>query len=122
MHLLSLVWLLLQGGFGQWVEAHIGELMTAITMLMGVVIWLARLEARVNKNSERIKDNSSRLDEIEREFIAHRVSTDLHVNQQYMRALERRLDSLEQSIARGFQQASEQISKLSERLYGPRSN
>lgn len=113
--------LLQQTGFGQWIEEHVAVVLSAIVTIVSVIIWLVRLEGKVTKVNETTTDHACRLDEVEKEFVAHRSNTDLHVNHQYMKALERRLDNIEQTITRGFEKAASQLEKLHERLYGPRS-
>ncbi|MER3478847.1 MAG: hypothetical protein C4287_23270 [Leptolyngbya sp. ERB_1_2] len=118
--MLTYLLLVLQGGLGYWIETHVGETLTIIILVVSAISWFFRLEGKVIKLNDETVKQKEELAELHKSFSDHRTNVELHVNQPYMKTIERRLAILEESITRGFERAAQQLDKLSERLYGRR--
>jgi hypothetical protein len=96
--------------------ALVGGVITSLGILVGFVVWLIRLEGRVNRNQERWADEKDSREKLSEHTTRHIENTDIHFNKQFFfefkDKIESRLDEMADNMKAGFESVSEQIKEV----------
>ena len=105
--------------FGEWIEQNIFSLVSLLITMVGLIIWLVRLEGRVNANSKGMENMEKTMAEQDKDLRVHTTDNDRHVNHLHMRAMEKRIDQIdnrmdkmEVTMSQGFEKTLSRIDTL----------
>jgi archaellum component FlaC len=92
------------------------SLITLVIAIIGGIVWLVRLEGRVNRNQERWADEKDSREKMSAHVERHIENTDIHFNKQFFfefkDKIESKLEQLDGSMKAGFESVTEQIKEL----------
>jgi hypothetical protein len=89
---------------------------TIFSLAVAAIVWLIRLEGRVNRNQERWQDEKDSREKLSSHVDRHVENTDIHFNKQFFfefkDKIESKLEQLDESMKTGFESVTEQIKEL----------
>ncbi len=104
---------------GEWVEQNLFSIISLLISVIGLIVWLVRLEGRVNTVCKEVEDMEKTVVEQGKDVRIHTTDSDRHVNHLHMRAMEKRIDQIDNRIdkmevtmSQGFEKTLSRIDTL----------
>ena len=96
---------------GKWIEENMGLLITLLTLAVGAVVWLVRLEGKVNETSRKSADDARTIEGMEGRLSAHLLDSRRHVDPERD---ERRWNEFDRHVNRRFDTIESKLDKIIE--------
>jgi hypothetical protein len=111
-------------GLGDWIDTNLGVVLVLIGQVIGMAVAIAVLRFQVNMNKTRIDEHDDELDRIvqrqdkhREDYKSHLADANMHVNHLHMRSVEKRIDSLENTMNNGNREILSKIDGLAKSIY-----